>query len=114
MIEKTVLDYLISKNLSAGTGVYMEVPLNPPDKYIVIEKTGSSRYNRINQAMLAIKSYSKKSLEEAAMLNEEVLEAMDAITELTEIFRAELNSDYNYTNYETKEYRYQAVYNLYY
>lgn len=114
MIEKTILDYLISKNLSAGADIFMEIPKNLPEKYVVIEKTGSSRLNHINQAMIAIKSYAHTSLYDAAELNEEVKEAMEDIIELPEIFRSALNSDYNYTNPETKEYRYQAVFNLFY
>lgn len=115
MIEKTILDYLLSKGLSVGESIFCEVPKRDiPEEYILIEKTGSSRENRINQAMIAVRSISRTSLFSAMQLNEEVKEAMDEIIELPEIFRCECNSDYNYTNTETKEYRYQAVFNLFY
>lgn len=115
MIETIVLNYLLSKELSVGENVYCEVPKeNLPDEYILIEKTGSSRVNHINQAMIAIQTISKKDLYTVMLMNEEVKDVMDEIIELPEVFRCELNSDYNYTNTATKEYRYQAVFNLFY
>ncbi len=109
MIEKTVLNYLISKfpNMS----VTMTVPSKPPNEYIVIEKTGSGRVNHINTATIAIQSYAKTLLR-ALELNEEVKAAMDNIIDLDEIASSTLNSDYNFTDIETKKPRYQAVYDL--
>ena len=43
MIEKITLDFLSSK---LKVPVCLEVPVNQPKKYVVIEKTGSSRKNR--------------------------------------------------------------------
>lgn len=114
MIEVTILKYLLSKDLSVGDHVYAEVPEHPPEKYIVIEKTGSSRTNRIDQAMVAIQSYAKKSLLDAMELNEEVKQAMDEMPAIDDIFSCKLNSDYNFTSSTTKEYRYQAVFNVYF
>lgn len=117
MIELTIIKYLTEKDLSVRDHIYAEVPENPPDAYIVIEKTGSGRTNRINRAMIAVQSIGKrgkKSLLDVMKLNEEVLQAMDEITSIPEIFRCELNSDYNFTNERTKEYRYQAVFEIYY
>lgn len=52
------------------------------------------------------------SMLDAMDLNEDVKEAMDGIITLDEIVRVDLNSDYNYTDDSTKEYRYQAVYQI--
>lgn len=115
MIETTILNYLLAKGLSVGDNVYCEVPKEDiPAEYILIEKTGSSSENRINQAMVAIQSISKTDLFHAMQLNEEVKEAMDEIIDLPEIFQCECNSDYNFTKTQTKEYRYQAVFDLFY
>lgn len=117
MIELIIKNYLETKDLSVGDRIYAETPEDPPDVYIVIEKTGSGRENRIDRAMIAIQSIGKKgkaSLLDVMKLNEEVRKAMDEIIEIPEIFRCELNSDYNFTNPQTKEYRYQAVFNVYY
>ena len=109
MIELTVLNYLKSV---LGIPVYMEVP-SDVSEYVLIEKTGSGRENHINTATIAVQSIST-SLYKAASLNEEVKEAMDGIIYDADVSRAELNSDYNYTDTTTKTYRYQAVYDLVY
>lgn len=111
MIEKIVLDVL---NEELTEPVYMEAPENKPEKYVILEKTGSGRKNRIDSATFAVQSIAG-TLEEAADLNEAVKSVMDELPYLTEeIFAATLNSDYNFTNTATKERRYQAVYNITY
>lgn len=110
MIEKIVLDYL---NRTLSVSVYMEKPANPPEKYVLLEKTGSSSENYIKSATFALQSYAG-SLFDAATLNEEVKAAMDNIVVLIEIMSSELNSDYNFTDTTQKKYRYQAVYDLFY
>ena len=107
MIELTVCNYL--KAQLQGTPVYMELPAAPPKKFVVLEKTGSSRTNYINSATFAVQSYDE-TLEKTAQLNETVKAAMDGLVELNEIGAVRLNSDYNFTNTATKKYRYQAVY----
>ncbi len=110
MIETIILEYLSEK---LDVPVYAEEPDDRPDTFVTIEKTGSSRTNLINRATLAIQSYAA-SLYEAAQLNETVKEVLDASIELSSISRAELNSDYNFTDTATKRYRYQAVYDFVY
>lgn len=109
MIEKTVLDYLSDK---LQESCYMEVPDDSNENtFILVEKTGSSDEDGIWGATIAIQSYAP-SLYEAAILNNKVKEAMLGITELDEISDCDLNSDYNFTDTSTKQYRYQAVFNL--
>jgi len=108
MIEKIVLNYLAD---ALEVPVSMEVPEPMPDAFVVLEKTGSSRENRIWRAAFAVQSYGKTLLE-AAELNEKVKSAMDSLTELDEIGAARINTDYNFTDSKTKRYRYQAVYDL--
>lgn len=110
MIETIVKNYLDD---ALDVSVFLEVPLNPPETYIVIEKTGSSTENHIITAMLAIQSVAG-SMYEAAELNEYVKEAMENIVELGEIGRCDCNSDYNYTDTRLKNYRYQAVFDIVY
>lgn len=114
MIEVNIIDYLISRNIADGE-VYAEVPENPPDRYVVIQKTASGMENRIESAMVAVQSISRDSLLDAIVLNESVKQAMLCMAETEDgIYSCTLNSDYNYTDAETKEYRYQAVFNLYF
>ena len=105
MIAKTLLDYL---GQSLDVPVVMEAP-EQTTGYVLIDQTGSSRTNHIITTTLAIQSYGA-SLYEAMLLNEEVKEAMVGFAELDEITRVELQTDYNYTNTATKQYRWQAVY----
>ena len=91
--------------------VFMEEPAKPPQKYIIIDKLGSSEKNRLSSVTLAVQSYGG-SLYEAARLNHTVKAAMrDAVT-LDDVISCKLNSDYNYTDEETKRYRYQAVFDI--
>lgn len=114
MIEKIILKHLQAKELSVRNNVYMEVPLNPPQEYIILEKTGSGDQDLLKRATIAVQSISKRSLLNAASLNEEVIAAMQDLPENIEVYSSKLNSDYNFTNTETKEYRYQAVFDVYY
>lgn len=118
MIEKTILDYLteyFTVNGVVTVPVVMQMPetvANPGNsKFILLEKTGSSWENRIFSATIAIQSYAP-TLYEAAQLNEQVKAAMFNIITLDEITRIDLNSDYNFTDTETKQPRYQAVFDL--
>lgn len=114
MIEIIVRNYLLSQNLSVGQNIFLETPQEPPEEYILIEKTGGGRTNHINKAMMAVKSISRRSMYRAAAINEEVVAVMEGIIYAADVFSCELNSDYNFTNTTTKEHRYQAVFNLFY
>lgn len=110
MIEKTILDHL-SGALNVFCG--MERPADGTVPCVVVEKTGDSRENMVNTAILAVQSYGP-SLYEAASLNAAVKAAMLAAARLPEIAAVRLNSDYNFTDTATKDYRYQAVFDVTY
>lgn len=116
MIEITILNYLKNKNIpNIGTNVFMETPVNPPKRYIIIEKTGGAISNHVfHSDVFAIQSISKNSLVEAATMNAAIINAMLNMADTQPIYSCELNSNYNFTNTTTKEYRYQAVFELYY
>lgn len=109
MIEKTVLDYLGGQITQP---VYAETPNPVPvTEYVLIEKTGSSAEDRLTKSTLAIQSIST-SMYKAAQLNETVIEKMRGLKTLNDVSRVELETDYNFTNTATKQYRYQAVFNI--
>ena len=111
MIETIIREALASV---LAVPVYMEAPLDKPESYVVLEKTGSRRPDRLDTATLAVQSIAP-SLEAAAALNETAKAAMDWLPyTVPEIFAAKLNSDGNFTDTRTKERRYQAVYNITY
>ena len=105
MIAKTLLDYLDSV---LDVPVVMEAPEQTSD-YVLIDQTGSSRTNHIITTTFAIQSYGD-TLYEAMVLNDAVKDAMVDFAEIGNVTRVELQTDYNYTNTATKQYRWQAVY----
>ncbi len=107
MIEQTVLDYL---NDTLTESCYMEEP-EGIDTFVLLEKTSGGESNHVYSAAFAIQSYDT-TLNKAAKLNERVKTAMEGITELNEICKCKLNSDYNYTDTTKKRYRYQAVFDI--
>lgn len=107
MIEKTILDYL---NDNLEVPVYMETPESIPDKYCIIEKTGSLSSDRhISESTIIVQSYGT-SLYDAAELSQTVIGEMYGITSSTEVTRCELDNEYNSTDPNTKRYRYTAVF----
>ena len=110
MIETIVLDYLSSVLPEPCS---LEVPERPPARFVVLEKTGSSRENYINTAILAVQSYAPTLLP-AAELNEPVKTAMFGAAQLPGVAAVHLNSDHNFTDTSSKTYRYQAVFDVTY
>lgn len=109
MIEKIVQDYL---NDVLRVPAYMEEKPKMPEEYVLIEKAGSGETDFAKSAVIAIQSFSV-SLYGAAVLNEEVKEAMKRVIELDDISKCGLNSDYNFTDTTRKKYRYQAVFDIF-
>lgn len=107
MIETVLLDYLNNANLSAK--VYMEQPKDKPEAFFILEKSGGGQTDHISESNFIVQSYGR-TLYEAACMNEEIKAVMLRANTLNEVSAVELNSDYNYTNAESKSYRYQAIF----
>ena len=110
MIEIIIYDYL-NDNLSVPA--YTEKPLDAPKRYVLIDKIGSSKENHLKSSTIAFQSYAESKYQ-AAFLNEQVKDAVENMVVLDEVAGVSLNSDYNFTDTSTKEYRYQAVYDIRY
>lgn len=108
MIEIVIKEYL-DGHLAVPS--FLERPKNPPEQYVIFEKTSSSKSNYLPAATFAFQSYAP-SMYEAAVLNEELKEVIESMITLDSISKIKLNSDYNFTDTETKEYRYQAVFDI--
>ena len=114
MIELTIKTYLSQRLAEAGIEVGLELPPGKdPAKYVVIEKTGSSKTNRLPNATLAIQSYGP-TLYDAASLNESIKTIMEEAVSLDDISKVSINSDYNFSDPDTKRYRYQAIFQIWY
>lgn len=110
MIELIILNHLKS-NLDVP--VSLEKPSAQTGSYVVFEKTSSSKNHHLPSATIAFQSYAD-TLYNAVVLNEKVKTVVENLIELDEIRGLTLNSDYNFTDTTTKEYRYQAVYDIRY
>lgn len=110
MIEKTVIQYL---DMADGIHAYAERPKTPEGEYLLVERTGGSSRNGILRATIVVQSWAD-SLLRAAEWNRKVEKRMAQIPTLTNISSCKLNSSYNYTDTESKKYRYQAVFDITY
>lgn len=110
MIEKIVLDFL-SERLPVP--VWMETPTNPPQRFVLLEKTGGRMEEGLGYATLAVQSYGP-ALWDALQLNQKVKDAMEQFDALPSICRVELNNDYHFSDPATKRRRYQAVFDIVY
>ena len=115
MIEEIVLSFLREKlgGLDPPLDAFMEKEQDPPGEYVLIEKTGSRRENEILFATFAVQSYAG-SMHRAAEINRLVISWMDELPDERNVFACYLNSDYNFTDVTTREYRYQAVFEIVY
>lgn len=110
MIETTLISYF-------GTA-FPQIPVlaerpseDIPEKYIVIDNTGTSETHFVKSSVVAVQSYGA-SLYEAAALNDQILEAARDLITLPEICSCRLNSAYNFSDTASKIYRYQAVFSI--
>lgn len=112
MIEEIVRAHLIEE---IELPAYLEEPERPPRRYMLIGKVGSGdgAAHAVASAMMTIQSYAP-ALVSAALLNEQVKQAMWKLEEDDRITRVRCNSDLNYTDPQTRRYRYQALFEITY
>lgn len=109
MIEKTILDYMTAA-LDYPVGMERD---GMTGRFLLIQKTGSNRTNFIDRATFAFQSYDE-TLFKAAEFNEIVKSAVFSLVEHDDIYSVKLVTDYNFTDPTTKEYRYQAIFDIYF
>lgn len=108
MIEIVIKQFL-DGHLSVPS--FLEKQSDMPDKYVLFEKTSGSKRNHLISSTFAFQSYAN-SMYDAALLNEELKSVIENMIELDEISGIKLNSDYHFTDTTTKNYRYQAVFDI--
>lgn len=112
-IEELIINYLIDQNISGiGRNVYAETPLDLPDNYVLISRTGGGMSNYLRDYTVYTETVSRLDKLTAATLHEAVIDAMIRLPDTTEVFRCRLNSDYDATRPEMKDYRYQALWQI--
>ena len=107
MIAVKLINYL---KMALDVGVYMEQP-EQLTSYILLDQTGSSETEHIKTTTFAIQSYAP-TLYEAMTMNEAVKDAMAGFVAHKDVTKVELETDYNFTDTATKQYRWQAVYHI--
>ena len=110
MLEITIIGYL-GTHITAP--VYAEIPAGKPERFVVVEKMGGERENYIDTAAVSFRSFGP-SLLDAMKLNEEVMAAVETMTDLDEICCCEYGGDFNDSDTASKQYCYQAMYNITY
>lgn len=108
MIEEIIREHLLNR---LDCPVWLEMPKNPPERFVLLERTSGGEENWVKYPTVAVQSYGA-SLYEAAGLNEAVKAAMKELVERDEVSSVSLNSDYNFTDTTNHRYRYQAVFDL--
>ena len=108
MIELTMKEFM-DGCLAAPS--FFEMPDPQPPQFVLIEKTGGANRNQLNSGTFAFQSYAGSTFA-AASLNEQVKVAVKALIDLDAVAWVKLNSDYNFTDTSTKQYRYQAVFDI--
>ena len=109
MIETVILNFV---SAALDVPVRMEIPEDRPSRFVVLKRSGRGRESGLYAANLIAESHAQ-TLAQAAELNEQVKAVLDELETLDEISSAELATDYPVTDTGTKQYRYQAVYEIY-
>lgn len=116
MIEETIFSYLNDNatvpwfSMRPPTdGDHMEISTA---KYGLFEKTNSVKTDHVLTSTFAFQSYAPTLLEAAQISAElrQLIEELPGIT--TEVSKAQLSGEYNFTNTASKQPRYQAVFQL--
>ena len=110
MIESVITAYLAEELNISVSGM---VPSPMPEKFVTVEKTGSSTEDKVRRATLAIDSWAPDQ-ETAALLNEEVIAAMYAAVTQPQISEVQCETDYNFTDTKTRKARYSAIFGVVY
>ena len=116
MIEETIFDYL--KDNASVPWFSMRPPTTGDNQdigtysYGLFEKTNSVKTDHVVTSTFAFQSYAPTLLE-AAQISAELRQLMEALPNVTtEVSKAQLSGEYNFTNTATKQPRYQAVFTL--
>lgn len=110
MIEVVILNHLKNK-LSVPVRLQKPEPLPADGKYVLFEKVGGNQLNKTGGSTIAFQSHAN-SMADVALLNKETKNAVESLVELDEIVSVKYNTDYNFTDTTTKQYRYQAIYDI--
>lgn len=106
MIELTIKQYLEDK---LKIPVVFEIASDfTKKKFVLIEKLGSNNQDKLYRSSYAFKVYDE-SLYKTMVLSNIVKSKIEEMIELADFAKIKIDTDYNFTDTETKKYRYQIV-----
>lgn len=111
-----MIELVIKKHLESEltVPVYSEYPNKAQaGSFVLFERTGADEKNGLAKGTFAFQSYAD-SLYRALELDEKVQEVLESLDRRPEIGSCRLNSSYNFTDTQTKKYRFQSVYDISY
>ena len=110
MIEELLYEYL---DENASCNWYTMRPAEETaTPYGLFEKTNSTKTDHVTTSTFAFQSYGSTLLE-AAQTSAELRSLIEDLPNITtEVSKAQLTGEYNFTNTANKQPRYQAVYQL--
>ena len=108
MIEKTIRDFLASKGYEA----YVQIAPTQAhgNRYVVIQRTGTSLSNLVSGARIVVQSYAPTLYEAGTMSDELICLMCYRLTETKNISACRLENAYPQIDLRTKENRYQTVF----
>lgn len=110
-VEERILTFLSKK--MAPIPVYMMRPEEPDSEYCIMEVNTGQEVNRVVGASVTVRSVAP-TLYRAATLSYQVIAAMRDLVDVNNVTSCALNSNVNYTDTTTKEYRYQTLFTIHY
>lgn len=112
MIEVTLKEYI---EPLIGVPVYMEKPVKAPAEYILISRGSHSIRNVVKEESdVTVRSYSTSKYGASAMNDRTRDLIMHAPNYCLNVFKVRLQTDYDYTDPDKKEYIWASVYDITY
>lgn len=109
-IELAIIDYL--KELVEWP-VVADVPNPRPERFVRIERTGGSDLERyVDQPTVAVQSWAPTRFEASVMAQDVDALLLDMPGEVMNVMSCERNSLYNFPDPDSKQARYQGVYDF--
>lgn len=108
MIELEIKKYLDGQ---LNVPSFFEHQAKMPERFIIIEKVNGRKHNWLKGSTFAFQSYAE-TMYEAALLNDRLKEVVEGLIGLSLVYSVSLNSDYHFSDTDTKRYRYQAVFDI--
>lgn len=118
-VEEIIIHYLIGKNIPGVMDhIYAERPISQEPVYVLVSRSGGSEQNFIRRYLIHTDVCVKRDEDAgrdkllALKIHEAVIAAMKNLPDSTPVYGCHKNADYDATRTDTKEYRYQSLWEV--